>query len=245
MIWRLETQGRRFDTPEARAALRRRLRALARLAGDPDLRHSLLDQFRMLLDELAPRPERSGRGGRGSPARASTWDGVGPSRLAAGITRRTMEREAALLLPLLRCPGWLEGHEEDLALLQFRDASLERLRQEIVAWFSEAASLDADALARHLHQYGLGRVLDQLADHLTQHLATLEPADETSRQRWCDMLAAMRHRSALEQERSTVDGVPASDGGHLNLWFYRLDRLLNRDGAGQAEQDDGSGNSGQ
>ena len=57
MIWRLETQGRRFETPEARAALSRRLRELARLAGDLDLRSSLLDQFRVLQDEQAPAAE--------------------------------------------------------------------------------------------------------------------------------------------------------------------------------------------
>jgi DNA primase len=238
MIWRLETQGRRFDTPEELAALSRRLRALARLAGDPDLRSSLLDQFRALLDEHAPWP---GRGGRGPTRKASSWDGVGPSRLVAGIARREKEREAAILLPLLQQPEWLEGHEEELAKLQFRDAGLERLRQEIVAWFSEAASLDADALARHLHQYGLGRDLDQLAGHLTQQLGTPASADPAARQLWCEMLAAMRHRSALEQERSTVDGVASGDGGHLNRWFYRLDRLLNRDGAGEADQDEGSG----
>ena len=238
MIWRLETQGRRFDTPEERAALSRRLRALARLAGDPDLRESLLDQFGSLLAEHAP---RRGRGAR-EPARkaASPWDGVGPSRLVAGIARREQEREAAILLPLLRRPDWLEGHEEELAQLQFRDRGLERLRQEIVAWFSEAASLDADALARHLHHYGLERDLDQFAVHLTQQLDT-PAADAEARQHWCEMLAAMRHRSALEQERSTVDGTSSGDGGHLNRWFYRLDRLLNRDGAGDADHDEGSG----
>jgi DNA primase len=239
MIWRLETQGRHFETPEERAALSRRLRALARLAGDPDLRATLLDQFRVLQDEKAPRSMRWQKGGA---RKASTWDGVGPSRLAAGITRREKDREAGILLPLLRWPEWLEGHEEELAQLHFQDVDLERLRQEIVAWFSETASLDADALARHLQQYGLGRILDQFAGHLTQQLATPYSADAPDRQRWCEMLAAMRHRAALEQERSTVDGVPSGDAGHLNRWFYRLDRLLNRDGGGEAEEDEGSGN---
>ena len=66
-------------------------------------------------------------------------------------------------------------------------------------------------------------------------------ADAPDRQRWCEMLAAMRHRAALEQERSTVDGEPSGDAGDLNRWFYRLDRLLNRDGTGDAEEDEGSG----
>ena len=238
MIWRLETQGRSFESPEEQASLRRRLRALARLAGDPDLRSSLIDQFKALQDERAVRPKR---GHRGESRKPSAWDSVGPSRLAAGISRREKDREAAVLLPLLRWPEWLEGHEEELAQLQFRDRDLERLRQEIVAWFSESASLDADALARHLQQYGFERLLDQFAGHLTQQLATPYSADAQARQQWCEMLAAMRHRAALEQERSTVDGVPPGDVGHLNRWFYRLDRLLNRDGAGDTDEDEGSG----
>ncbi len=238
MIWRLETQGRDFNTPEQRAALSRRLRIVARLAGDADLRASLVDQFRVLQDDKAPRSSRWQKGG---PRKASGWDGVGPSRLQAAISRREKDSEAALLLPLLRSPEWLEGHDEELSGLQFRDGNLERLRQEIVAWFSEAASLDADALARHLQRYGLGRVLDQFADHLTQQLNAPSHAGPQDRQQWCEMLAAMRHRSALEQERSTVDGAPPGDAGHLNRWFCRLDRLLNREGAGDAQDDEGSG----
>jgi DNA primase len=142
---------------------------------------------------------------------------------------------------VLRQPDWLDGHEEEFAQLQFRDRDLERLRQEIVAWMSEAASLDADDLARHLHHYGLGRLLDQFADHLTQPPATPDPDARDGRRDWYEGLAAMRHRAALEQERSPVGGVPAEDAGQLNRWFYRLDRLLNRDGGDDADADDADG----
>ena len=236
MIWRLETSGRQFDTPEARVALSRRLRTLARLAGDPDLRASLEDQFRTLLDAKAPRPRRWSKD---RPRAAPSWEGVGPSRLAAGISRREKDREIAVLAAVLRQPDWLEGHEEEFAHIQFRDRDLERLRQEVVAWMSETASLDAAGLALHLHRYGLGRLLDQCAGHLTQSLATPESASQDGRQAWHEGLAAMRHRAALEQERSPVGGVPADDAGQLNRWFYRLDRLLNRDGGEDAEPVDG------
>ena len=109
MIWRLETQGRRFDEPEARAALSRRLRGLAQLAGDPDLRTSLLDQFRTLQQELVaatapvaarsetPAGEAFRLGGRRAgaargrhlaagdqPRGAAAAAGAAPSRMAAG-----------------------------------------------------------------------------------------------------------------------------------------------------------------
>ena len=239
MIWRLETQGRRFETPEARAALSRRLRDVGAAGRRSDLRSSLLDQFRVLQDEQAPRAETwSARCARARPRPGMEWVRPAWLRESRGA-RRIARRGFSCLCCCIR--EWLEGHEEELAQLQFRDVDLERLRQEIVAWFSEAASLDADALARHLHRYGFGRILDQFAGHLTQQLATPYPADSLERQHWCEMLAAMRHRAALEQERSTVDGVPSGDAGQLNRWFYRLDRLLNRDGTGDAEEDEGSG----
>ena len=109
---------------------------------------------------------------------------------------------------------------------------------KLTAWMSEAPRLDADGLARHLHRYGLGRLLDHSADHLTQPLATPDSAAQGGRQAWSEGLAAMRHRAALEQERSPVGELPADDAGHLNRWFYRLDRLLNRDGGDGAEPDD-------
>ena len=91
LLWRLETQGRRFDTPEDQAGLRRRLRAFARLAADPDLRASLDASFHELIEAAFPRRARWRRGGppAGPRARgpAQGWEGVGASRLAAGLQR--------------------------------------------------------------------------------------------------------------------------------------------------------------
>ncbi|MEK0085273.1 DNA primase [Benzoatithermus flavus] len=243
MIWRLETQGRRFDTPEARAALSRRLRGFARAAGDPDLRASLWDQFRTLLDELTPRsvrgqkPQKPGTG----KLRPGAWEGVGAARLAAGISRQETSREARLILPLLRHPEWLVGCEEELAEIHLEDPRLEKLRQEIVLWFADAPNLDADTLQRHLLQYGFGPILDQFAADLTQPSPPATETDEATRRRsWRDMLAAIRHKAALRRERATEDDLRLEDGERLNRWFYRLDRLLNRYGADDAESDDGS-----
>lgn len=237
MIWRLETQGRRFATPEARAALAGRLRGLARLASEPELRRQLVDQFKALLDEQSPRPAR---GPKLNSPRASAWEGVGAARLAAGVSRQETSREARLLAPVLQDPTWLAGCEDDLAEINFTDPRLEQLRQEIVAWFAEATNLDAAALQRHLLRYGFGPLLDQFAADLTQQSPPAAGADETAlRQSWRDMLAALRHRAALGRERPTEADLRLADGD-INRWFYRLDRLLNSSGADDAGSSDGS-----
>jgi DNA primase len=246
MIWRLETQGKRFDTPEARAALSRRLRGFAHAATDPDLRASLWDQFRALLDEVAPKPARWAKGQRPGPgtgagkAKAGAWEGVGPARLAAGISRQETSREARLILPLLRHPEWVVGCEEDLAEIHLEDPRLERLRQEVVLWVADTPNLDAATLQRHLLQYGFGPILDQFAADLTQPSPPATEADEpTRRQSWRDMLAAIRHKAALHRERATEDDLRLGDGEQINRWFYRLDRLLNRYGTDDVEPDGG------
>jgi hypothetical protein len=183
------------------------------------------------------------RGLRGSARKASGWDGVGPSRLAAGISRLEQEREVGILLPLLRWPDWLEGHEEELAQLQFRDPKLEQLRQEIVAWFVDGGNLDAAALQRHLTRYGFGPLLDQFAADLTPPTAPADASGDAEHRRgWRDMLAAIRHRAALQQERPTEDDLRHGNGAQVNRLFYRLDRLLNRDGADDTDSGDGPPN---
>ena len=84
MMWRLETQGRRFDTPEARAALSRRLRTLSRWPATPTC-------GRVCWTSSACSRSLAPRGQRWPKARARAANdlgGVGPSRLAAGISRR-------------------------------------------------------------------------------------------------------------------------------------------------------------
>ena len=134
MIWQLETQGRRFDTPEARAALSRRLRTLARWPAMPTCASSLLDQFRSLQGSAARRAAQ--RGQKGPRTRGERLGGrrAGPASRPASRGVRWVARRRSLQ-PLLRQPDWLHGHEEEFAQLQLRDRDLERLRQEIVAWF--------------------------------------------------------------------------------------------------------------
>lgn len=241
MIWRLETNGRRFDTPEAHAALTRRVRSFVRMAADPDLRASLDTQFRTLLDERWPRRMRQDRaparpGSR--PGRHDGWDGVGASRLKAGITKEETSREARFLGWLLRHPDWLVGCEEDFAAIHFNDRRLEELRQEVLVWFADTPSLDADTLQRHLISYGFGPLLDQFAADLTQPSAPAHDIDDAEhRDSWRQALAAIRHRAALHRERPTEDDLRQGDDVQINRWFYRLDHLLNRYGADDAAAD--------
>lgn len=68
VLWLRETEGGGFDTPERRAALAGRLRALAGGIGDPDVRRFYQQDFTERLDRLfaPPAEARVAYGGRGA-----------------------------------------------------------------------------------------------------------------------------------------------------------------------------------
>jgi DNA primase len=254
LVWRLETQAgaARFDTPEAQAGLRRRLREFAKLAADHDLRASLESGFQELVDAAFPRrprwrggqdrqrPWAGGQAGPGGQGAASDggrfgrtrggWEGEGPSRLAAGLGDPAWSSEARLLAPAILNPQLLEGHEEAFAALELASGDLESLRQEILLWFGDGPALDATALAQHLHRHGLAGVRERVLATVARALkrrgettAWLEPGE------WEAMLARWRQSSALRhQQASFSESVIGGEASEVAVNRTGLDRLLNR-----------------
>ena len=167
MIWRLETRGKRFENPEARAALSRRLRSLARLAADPDLRRSLLDEFRARQEEyVAPRLHRR----RGEGQRSSAWDGVGPARLEAGLADPQLLAEVRLVIPVIRQPHMLVGLEDAFDQINFRSATVERIKNEILFWYGSDHLTNRSELKDYLRRFPeLSYIVDLAARDATIH----------------------------------------------------------------------------
>jgi DNA primase len=230
LVWRLETQGRQFETPEARAGLRRRLRGYARLATDPDLRASLVAGFDELMEQAFPRRARSRfapRDGRPLPAR---WEGVGAARLAAGLRVVPSFAEERLLAPLLHDPELLNGCEELVAELALADGDLARLRDEILLWFGDGGTLDANALAQHLQQHGLASVRERALaavegpEHLRGDTTAWPSASE-----WQAMLIGWQPLSAMRRHKTSfAESLLAGEAGEVAVSRSSLDRLLNR-----------------
>jgi len=157
LLWRRETEGRRFDDPDARAALEKRLRdALARFE-DPTVRahydRAFFEKRRALFS--APRPDAPPPG-RAGPARAARGRWGAPP----GVTRETRAsalargdgaagaaraREAAILCALSRHPRLVERFAEDLAAVSFASPDLDDCRRRLAA--AQDATEAAAALA--------------------------------------------------------------------------------------------------
>ncbi|HET6467468.1 MAG TPA: DNA primase [Geminicoccaceae bacterium] len=162
LLWRRETRDQPLDTPERRAGLRQRLRALARTAGHDDLRRELDREFRRLFDERVGRPPEPGRRGARSPRSLipQTLTGVGPARLAHGVRSPAQRSEARLLGFIVGHPELLVEVEEELAALELSDPHLDGMRQEILAWYAHSGHLDPTSLRDHLTRHGLGDLAD-------------------------------------------------------------------------------------
>ncbi len=89
VLWLRETEGGGFDTPERRAALAGRLRALAGGIGDPDVRRFYQQDFTERLDRLfaPPAEARVAYGGRGARESARRFGGTGGGFRSAGAGR--------------------------------------------------------------------------------------------------------------------------------------------------------------
>ncbi len=162
LLWRRETEGKVFDSPERKAALDKSLREALRKIKDTSIRGHYGDAIKALRLELfqAGRPKFNPRrgtmaGGRFAPP-APPQPGTKSSYLAsaAGDAPELRLREAVILAVLIRNPTVLHRFEADLetmelvtvehrtirdALLQHADAPPAGLRAEIEQQVGAAA----------------------------------------------------------------------------------------------------------
>lgn len=142
LLWRRETEGRAFDTPERRAALDAALRtALARIP-DEGLRghyRQALAERRAALFRPADRPRPRRGGGRSDPERAAP---AGPTRRSALAQARDplaecRGREAVIVMALLHHPALLDAHADAVAAAEFAHADLDALRCALLSAHAE------------------------------------------------------------------------------------------------------------
>jgi DNA primase len=141
VLWRRETEGQDFATPERRAALDARLRAALAAIPDADVRAHYRDAIRARRASLFRPPEterpQARRGGR----RGQRQVDAGPSastrgsRLALPVGAAGAARgiEAAILLVLAQHPTLFERWGEEVASAAFLHADLDALRARLLS----------------------------------------------------------------------------------------------------------------
>lgn len=134
--------------------------------------------------------------------------------------------ECLLIRTLLNHPGLLDDTVEEVASVQFEAESLQRLRNDILAVYSQQIPLDNMALRYHLEKLGYSGLLAQV-EHAITHKSDRNTQPDASHD---DVLIGWRHRLALhrksvelQRELESAERSFASDPSEEN--FLRLQDL--------------------
>ncbi len=160
VLWQRETAGKRFETPEQRAGLRRRLMDAAAAVREPELR----DEYRAALQERFDGAFRRARG-------RQTGKESGPRRLAVRYARPSprqwaLQEQRVLWATLINHPELIADLVEEVAAFDIHEHALEGLRDTILCWCSEELNagrpLDAERLQAHLTRTGSDELVKSL-----------------------------------------------------------------------------------
>jgi DNA primase len=166
-LWQHELASEPLDTPEQKAGLRRRLLDHVAAIGDPDVRDQYRADLLARFNELTRPPQRAwtpappGRGGsfKGGwqpPRRASAQaKAVGRGGLSGQTAR-------AVLAGLLRFPGLIAAHSEEVAALPILDKVMARLREVLLDAALSHGALDPERLDTILASAGVASLAEKL-----------------------------------------------------------------------------------
>ncbi len=203
LLWKQETEGRVFDSPERKAALDKDLRARIGKIQDPSLRHHYGEEIKQLRWDLF-RPKREPRSGPGM-GRRRDWKaqpvptaGTKASALAsAGEATQVQMRETVILAAVLSAPEVAAEFEGQLEAMVCSDRQLGLLRDAILS------SIGAETEMRAQAETAVGGpALETLlsARHL-QVVPCLRQADaELARMTVAEELAKLQAQSGWQDE---------------------------------------------
>ena len=146
LLWRRETEGKIFDSPERRAALDKTLREKIKLIADPSVRSHYGEAIKELRWELFNTRKQGGTsGGKRGPKRAWTGKKLEPwqqdiapvtsskmSELGAGVSDVDHLREAVILATLLHTPAVILAFEAQVERMECRDPLHATLRNAVL-----------------------------------------------------------------------------------------------------------------
>lgn len=267
-LWRMETEGRRTDTPEAKAAIKAALEGRVDQIADRTVQGYYRTEMRRRLDEafLPPRRQPGGGGrpwqplppggrfGSGPPRRhvpglpgALTSPPPGHTRTSPMRLTRSMIQEKLVLAALINHPELFDEVGEALGMVPFADGPLEDMRKVLLACFADEAlvdsGLDAAALCRHLSSAGYEPILSNLLSRAVLDHAAFARADasiEDARKGWW-LTWRHLHGKHLRAELREAELALVKDTSDTNLARVEsLRREVVEAGLGGDDDDDGA-----
>jgi len=253
VLWRVETEGKDFATPERRAGLERSLAEIVSAISDPkiadyyrrDFEQQVFEQFkrrsfapRQQSDRPAPRRFPPGHDYRQWPVQ-SVSPAVKNSVLArSGTTGPRRRKEIELVQMLLEAPEIALRQGEILAALPLSDRSLDSLRRQVLDLAASGFRLEKRGLENHLIRAGLGELLERLGVLHAQGSLGGETADipagadqgdakiDDIEARWLRAAEQLREMAEIAPERTRAMERFKADGSEES--WLEAHRLLAR-----------------
>ncbi len=230
-LWRRETAGGIYDTPEKRAELERRLRELTQVIRDESTRRHYVQDMRDRVRGFFGRPD--GEGGRERPRRGTAApaartrlpvsERLAKSVLVKGTGGDMPLREATLVVMLINHPRLADEHFDEISALDLRHAGLKRLHLALLDAVAHGEAHDRAAMAAFAEKAGAAedfaaaealirraRIWPALAD------AALDDARDAFLQ------AASLHRQARQLQRELKAAEIALAGEPTDENYRRL-----------------------
>lgn len=211
-VWAAQGEGLALVTPESRAGLEKALEEQAGRIADRTVQQYYRNAFREKLKaQFTPvRPAYEPRGG-------GKWKKgpVTPRGLVMKRPPRADEAVAArshriLLAALLNHPAIFDMVEDEIGMMEIRDAGLDSLRQDVLhllgAGDPEGGGLDAEGLQNHLKERGFADLLAEvLSESVYGHAGFARPQAEQG-----DVLAGWREVIDFMQKKAVMLEVRAA-----------------------------------
>jgi DNA primase len=220
VLWRIETDGKDFSTPERRAGLERALADIVGQIGDRKVAEYYRRDFESRIFETFKRRGRSVRTDVRGTSREKGWHGaptlqdkVSPavrnSLLARGAGAR-QSKEMELLALILEAPEIVERQGELLAVLPLADRSLDRLREELLNLAASGFRLETGRLEDHLVRAGMAELVARLSARRAKGRFAADTARESAgggadleeiEARWLAAAVQLREIAEIAPER--------------------------------------------
>lgn len=219
-LWLHYTQGKRFETPEARAGLSSALEDIASRIPDRGVQHYYRQAFRAKIRAQFGFGGGAGNsfGNRRDGRRQEKWHngGIGTVPLHRPVFGRRRLEEQALLAALINHPGIYEEVEERLGQAHFgenasgeSERGLDRLRQAVLSTLGHNPDLDTEELRNHLFAEGFeGLLKGLLSEAVYTHARFTRPSADVQDvlESWNRVWVALEAR-AVQRESGFEEGA--------------------------------------
>ena len=242
LLWRRETEGRVFDSPERRASLDKVLRTAVSQIRDPSLKH----HYGQALKELRFQLFRTPRAAAGTRARPGFRDRIAAtpmaetraSAMAAGAMSDTEMRHALILATLCLTPELIDRFEPQLERMTIDTPDHARLAGFLMATNERSP----EALRAALDRSNLSQTLENLLrlGHVRIAPCIRSPGDlDKATQCLAEEFAKLTARRGIQNEISeALEDLDHTDEARLN---WRLNHALHaRQQADAPKTGDGS-----